>query len=70
MAIGEDEAVRRHDDAGAGAAAIPIPAAVGGGAVGRADGKPDHGRADAVDHIDDGVRIGVKQRLVFGRNGR
>jgi len=32
-----------------------MPAPVGGGAVGRADDKPDHGRADAVDHIDDGA---------------
>src|SRR5208282_2801465 len=32
------------------------------------DGQADHGRADAVDHVDDGTRIGVEQRLVLGWN--
>jgi hypothetical protein len=32
------------------------------------DGEPDHGRADSVDHVDDGTRIGVKERLVLDGN--
>ena len=36
----------------------------------RARGKTDHGRPDAVDHVDDGARIGVEQRLVLGRDRR
>ena len=28
---------------------------------------PHHGRADALDHVDDGARIGIEQRLILGR---
>ena len=31
-------------------------------------GEPDHRRADPVDHVDDGTRIGVEERLVLDRN--
>ena len=31
--------------------------------------KADDGRADAVDDIDDGARIGIEQVLVLGRDG-
>ena len=62
VAVGQDQPIGRHHDAGAGAAA--------GAAVGFAgmDGEPDHGRADPVDHVDDGTRIGVEERLVLDRN--
>ena len=36
----------------------------------RVNGQADHRRADAVDHVDDGARIGVEQRLVLGRDFR
>jgi hypothetical protein len=29
------------------------------------DGKPDHSRADPVDDVDDGTRIGVEERLIL-----
>ncbi len=61
VAVGEHEAVRRDDHAGAGAAAL---------AVARLDVEAHHGGADAVDHIDDGAGIGVKERLIVRRNGR
>ena len=32
------------------------------------DVEADHGRTDAVDHVDDGARIGIKQCLIFRRN--
>ena len=62
VAIGQDQPVGRHHDAGPGAAA---GAAVGFAGVNR---EPDHGRADPVDHVDDGARIGVEERLVLDRN--
>ena len=33
------------------------------------DVEPHHRRADAVDHIDDGARIGVEQCLIVGGTG-
>ena len=34
------------------------------------NGETDHGRSDAVDHVDDGARIGIEQCAVVGRNLR
>ena len=59
VAVGEDKAVRRHDDAGTAAAAALLGAY----------GKADHGRADAIDNVDDRARIGIEQRLILGWNG-
>jgi hypothetical protein len=56
VAVGEDEAVRRHDNAGTGAAAAPslsLPCAQGSGRAAM-NGKAHDGRADAVDYVDDG----------------
>ena len=33
------------------------------------DGEADHGRADTIDHVDDGARIGIEERLVLDRDG-
>ena len=62
VAVGQDQPVGRHHDAGAGAAAR---AAVGFAGVNR---EAHDGRADPVDHVDDGARIGVEERLVLDRN--
>jgi len=64
MAVGEDEAVGRDDDAGAGAATVAAIAAAG------MHLQADHRRADPVDHVDDGPRIGVEQRLIGGGDFR
>ena len=60
VTVGEDEAVRRHHDARAGSAA--------GAAVRLSDlhGETNNRRADALDNVDDGARVGVKQRLILG----
>ena len=61
VAVGEDKAVRRHNDTRAGAAARLL---------GAWTARPDHGGADAIDDVDDRTRIGVQQRLILGRNGK
>ena len=67
VAVGEDQAVRRDDDARAGAAAFAAVLVVD---LAAADGERHDGRADAVDHVDNGARISVEQRLIFVRYGR
>jgi hypothetical protein len=64
MTVGEDQAIRRNNDAGAAAAArLARPGAVD-------DGEPDYGRADPLDDIDHRPGIGIKERLIVCRNGR
>src|SRR5262245_12292565 len=60
VAVGEDEAVGRHDDARAGAAWAALVAGL--------DVEAHHRRTDAVDHVDNGARIGIEQRLIFRWN--
>ena len=62
VAVGQDQPIRRHHDAGTGAAAR---AAVGFAGM---NCKSNHRWADPVDHVDDGTRIGVEERLVLDRN--
>ena len=61
VAVGQHQPIRRDDDAGAGARAHGVAAVP--------DVDPDHGRADAVDHIGDRLRIGIEQRRIVGRRG-
>ena len=63
MAVGQHEAVRRNDDAGA------EPAALAGGTHFRAGFDANHGGPDALGHADHGVGIGVEQNLVVCRGG-
>ena len=63
MAVGEDQPVRREDDAGADAAAR-LPGIL----AARVDAH--HGRADRVGDAGDGARIGVEERGVVVRGGR
>ena len=63
----------RMSPSGATTTPEPVPPrgfAVAAGGLPARMASADHGRADAVDHVDDGARIGVEQRLVFGRNLR
>ncbi len=57
MIVGDDQPVRRDDEAGA-VAAISCP--LGANPLDAADG-----RADAIDHVGDGGRVGVKQRGII-----
>ncbi len=66
MAVGENEAVRRQDDAGTCSAAVLAVLSGIAATIAAMHGKPHHGRADPVDHIDHGARIGIEQRLVVG----
>jgi hypothetical protein len=66
MAVGQDKPVRRHDHAGACAAARLACRA----AVSAMDGEANDGWADAVDYVDNRLRIGIKERLIVGRDGR
>ncbi len=59
VAIGQYQAVGRDHHARAGAAALALVA------VGRRL-DPHHGRADPVDDVDHGLRVGVEQRLLIG----
>ena len=63
MTVGEDEPVRRNDDARAGAlypVALGAARYEGRNSLTTADEKGDDGRTNAIDHVDDGARIGVK----------
>ena len=62
MAVGEHQPVRRDHHARAGAA-VPASSPC-------LDVEPNHGGTDAVDHVDDGARISIKQCLIFRRNRR
>ena len=62
VAVGEDEAVRRQNDAGAGTAAVlaailPVLAAA-------MHGETNHGRADPVDDVDHRTRVRIEQDLI------
>ena len=67
MAVGQDQPVGRHDDARSSAAAGRA-SGLSSGWFG-VDGEADHGRADTIDHVDDGARIGIEERLVLDRDG-
>ena len=58
VTVGQDQAVRRHNDARAGAAA-PVAAGV----------HADNGRTEALDHVIYGARVGVEQPRVGGFDG-
>src|SRR5262249_62436070 len=58
VAVGQNQSVRRHNNARSGAAA-PVAAGV----------QADDGRTEALDHVNHGARIGVEQCSVNGLDG-